>query len=253
MPVGDQGQLPGQVRGVHHPGVHALTPGRRVDVRCVAGEQDPAAPVGRRRPQVAPEARQPPRIGDRDAPGCALPDLFLDLLEGRWPTATLARVGHHHAPAVSCHRQADEGPAVRPEEEVRGVFAADPVEGDVGQQEVPRVRLPDEGQAEFVPHSAVRAVAADHVTGADLRLPALGVAEGSVDAVTALADACQLSSLLDRAAELVHAGAQEALGLGLGEIQDESVARTVARHVQVEQAPVADVHPEARARCGHAR
>jgi hypothetical protein len=51
--------------------------------------------------------------------------------------------------------------------------------------------------------------------------------------------------LLDRAAELVHAGAQEAFGLGLGEIQDESVTRTVARHVQVEQAPVAGVHAEA--------
>jgi hypothetical protein len=100
VPAGDQGQFPGQVRGVHHPGVHALTAGRGVDVRRVAGEQDPAAPVGRRRPQLAPEARQPPRIGDRDGPGCALTDLFLDLLEGRWPTATLARVGHYHAPAV---------------------------------------------------------------------------------------------------------------------------------------------------------
>ena len=106
------------------------------------------------------------------------------------------------APAVWSHRQADEGPAVRPEEQVRGVVAADPVEGDVGQQEVPRVRLPGEGQAQFVPHPAVRTVAADHVTGADLRLLACGAAEGSGDAVTALAEACQLATLLDRAAEL---------------------------------------------------
>ena len=130
---------------------------------------------------------------------------------------------------------------------MRGVFTADPVEGDVGQQEVPRVRLPGEGQAEFVPHPAVRAVRSGHVAGADLRLPACGVAEGSVNPVTALAKACQLALLLDRAAELVHAGAQQALGLGLGQIQDESVARTVARHVQVEQAPVAGVHAEAAA------
>ena len=109
-----------------------------------------------------------------------------------------------------------------------------PVEGDVGQQEVPRIRLPSEGQAEFVPHPAVRTVAADDVTSADLGLPACGVAEGSLDAVTALAEACQFALLLDRAAELVHAGAQQALGFGLGQIQDESVARTVARHVQVE-------------------
>jgi hypothetical protein len=53
----------------------------------------------------------------------------------------------------------------------------------------------------------VRAVAADHVAGADLRLPACGVAEGSVDPVAALAEACQFALLLDRAAELVHAGA----------------------------------------------
>jgi hypothetical protein len=174
-----------------------------------------------------------------------LPDLFLDLLEGRWPAATLARVGHHHAPAVPPHRQADENAAVRPEKQVRGVLTADPVEGDVGQQEVPRVRLPDEGQAEFVPHPAVRAVAADHVTGADLRLLAFGVADGGVDVVTALAEACQLASLLDRAAELVHARAQEVLGLGLGQIQDEPVPRAVTRHVQVEQAPVTGVHPVA--------
>ena len=37
--AGDEGQLPCQVAGVHHPGVHALTAGRRVDVGGVAGER----------------------------------------------------------------------------------------------------------------------------------------------------------------------------------------------------------------------
>jgi len=43
--VYDQGQLPGEVVRVHHPGVHALAAGGRVDVRGVAGEQHAPAPV----------------------------------------------------------------------------------------------------------------------------------------------------------------------------------------------------------------
>jgi hypothetical protein len=87
-------------------------------------------------------------------------DELLDLLERRGPPTTFADVGHHHAPAVLPHRQTDEVLAVGPKEQVvRAVAGA--VEGDVGQQEVLRVGLPFEAQAELVAHPAVCAVAAD--------------------------------------------------------------------------------------------
>ena len=45
----DEGELPGEVEGVLHAGVHALAAGGAVDVGGVAGEEDAAA-GGSRRP-----------------------------------------------------------------------------------------------------------------------------------------------------------------------------------------------------------
>ena len=144
------------------------------------------------------------------------------------PAAAVARVGHDHAPAVAAHGYADQRQPVRAEERVHRVVAACAVQRDVGQQPVLRVRLPIERKPELVAHAAVRAVAADDVPGAHLDLAARGVAQRGVDGVAALGEAQQLDALLDRAAEFLHAGAQQQFGLALREVQHEAVPRAVA-------------------------
>ena len=54
-PVGHEGQLPGKVVGVHHPGIQALAARRGVDVRRVPGQQHASPAVRRGRPQLAAE------------------------------------------------------------------------------------------------------------------------------------------------------------------------------------------------------
>jgi hypothetical protein len=128
--VRDQGQLPGEIVRVHHPGVHALAAGGRVDVRGVAGEQHAPAPF---------------RIADLDGPRRTFRDQLLDLRERRRLAAAVARVGHDQPPALATHRHADQGRSVRAEEGVNRVVGAGAVQRDIGQQPVLRVRLPLKG------------------------------------------------------------------------------------------------------------
>jgi hypothetical protein len=67
-----------------------------------------------------------------------------------------------------------------------------------------RVRLPVECHAEFVADPAVRSVAPDDVTGAELGLPARGVAERGVDGVAVLGEAHQLDAPFDLAAKIAY-------------------------------------------------
>ena len=86
----------------------------------------------------------------------------------RGPRLTVADVGHDDAPPLVTHRDADQRPSVRAEEDVRLIVGPDAVKGDVDRQPVMWVRLPLERQAELVAHSAVRAVAPDDVVDAEL-------------------------------------------------------------------------------------
>jgi hypothetical protein len=79
-PVGDQGQFPRQVMGVHDPGIHALATCRGVNVHGVPSQQDPPTPVRRSRPELTAETCQPHRVGDNDPPRRPLVDELLDLL-----------------------------------------------------------------------------------------------------------------------------------------------------------------------------
>ena len=123
-------------------------------------------------------------------------------LEGRRSPRAVAGIGHHQPPAVLTHREADQRQAVRTVEAAYLVLASYPIEGDVGQQPVIWIRLPLEGQTEFVTHPAVRAVAAHHVAGAHLGLVTREVPEGGVDGLPLLGEAHQFDALLDRATEL---------------------------------------------------
>jgi hypothetical protein len=55
---------------------------------------------------------------------------------------------------------------------------------------------------------AVRAVAPDDVAGAELDVPACGVAERGVHGIAVLGEAHQLGALLDNTAQIAHACSQ---------------------------------------------
>jgi hypothetical protein len=239
--VRDQGQLPREVVRVHHPGVHALAAGGRVDVRGVSCEQHAPAPVGGGRLEVTLEGRQPSGLADLDGPRRTLRDQLLNLRE-RWRLASaVSRVGHDQAPVPAAHRDADQGQPVRAEEGVNRVVSAGTVQRDVGQPPLLRVRLPLERKPGLMAHAAVRTVAADHVARAHLDLPPGGVAEQGVHGVAALGQAHQLGTLLDDAAEFPHASPQQSFGLALREMQGEAVPRAVAGKVQVQEVSLAGV------------
>ena len=88
-----QGELPGEVEGVLHAGVHALAAGRAVDVGRVAREHHPAAPIVGHLAFVDAEAGQPDRIGQGQPAGPALVRL--------WPARRPAwdRAGERPRPA----------------------------------------------------------------------------------------------------------------------------------------------------------
>src|SRR5260370_24323224 len=121
---------------VRHPGVHALAAGRRVDVRGVAGEHYPPAPVAGGRPEVTPEGGQPSRIADLHGSRRTFRDQLLYLLECRRLAAAVARIGPDPAPPLAAHGYADQGQSVRAEEEVNRVAAPGPVQCDNGQHAV---------------------------------------------------------------------------------------------------------------------
>jgi hypothetical protein len=106
---------------------------------------------------------------------------------------------------------------------VRLVVAAGPVQGDVGQEPVAGVGLALERQAGFPANPAVRSVAPGYVTGAELDAPARGVAERGVHGAAVLGEAHQFGALLDRSAQLAHAGSQQPLGFALGEVEGKAV------------------------------
>ena len=99
---------------------------------------------------MAPEGGQPGRIGHRDRLRCSLANQLPDLLQrrcSRSPRVAFPGEGQDDAPAVVAHRHADQRPAVAPEERVHLVIGPAPVEVDVGEQPVLRVRVPHEVQA----------------------------------------------------------------------------------------------------------
>ena len=80
------------------------------------------------------------------------------------------------------------------------VLGTGPVQPDVGQQPVLRVRMTVEGQVKLVADPAVRAVAAGHVAGGDHARLTARVPDPRGDSGRLVGEAGQLGALLDHAA-----------------------------------------------------
>ena len=149
-------------------------------MHCVTGQQYPA-----RRYTEVDRSWHRKQVSDSGsvtviAPGCTLPTCaWISSRVGGLPPRSPALGSNTRQRCCAIGMQTRVRPSGRTN---RCVESSLPTQSrcDVGEQQVPRVRLAGEGQAELVPHPAVRAVAADDETGADLRLPAVGVAERSV-------------------------------------------------------------------------
>ena len=181
-------------------------------------------------------------VGDHDGPGCALLDQVLDLVQGRGRAVAVAGVGHDDPAPRLAHRDERDGQAVGAEVHADRVGVDGAGEGDVGQEPVLRVGLPEERQVELVADPAVCAVAADEVARRDLGLMAGGVRQGCVDTVCCLGEVEQLDALLDDAAEFLHPGPEQQFGVALREAEREAVPRAVVGQVEVEQPPGPRVH-----------
>ncbi|CAM5679232.1 hypothetical protein SAFG77S_04861 [Streptomyces afghaniensis] len=107
----------------------------------------------------------------------------------------------------------------------------------VGQQERLGIGAALEGDARFVAHGAVGAVAADDVAGPHRLLAALPVAQAAGDVPALRIGAHQLRAPLDGDVPCGETGRQDRLRLRLREEEQEGVRRVVAadvehRHVQ---------------------
>jgi len=76
------GELPAQVHRVQQAQVQALPVGREVEVRGVAGEQDPPGPVPLGLPGGVAEPGCPEHLGDLDVVSERLPHQVVDLFRG---------------------------------------------------------------------------------------------------------------------------------------------------------------------------
>src|SRR6516164_1231323 len=79
----DQSQLPGEVKGVLHPGIHPLSASWTVNMRRIADEEDAPRAVVCNLAAVDPECRKPNWIGRDQAGRAPLGDDCLNLLKRR--------------------------------------------------------------------------------------------------------------------------------------------------------------------------
>ena len=143
------------------------------------------------------------------------------------------------------HRHADQRPAVAPEERVHLVVGTVPVQVDVGEQPVLRVGVPLEVQAELAADAAVCAVGADNEISCDGPHGASRLDDRGGDAAGILAEAVELGSLLDAAAELADPLTQDGLGQVLRDVEHEAESRPIAGQFKADQGLAVGVHVEA--------
>ncbi len=195
----DQRQLPGQVECVLHARVHALAAGGAVDVRGVAGKEYPARAVVLDLALVHPEAREPDRIGERDA-GRAPGDDGLDLLEGGLVQRARTDVGDD-AVASGRDRKKHDGAVAMPEDRELRLRQIEAGDVDVGEQEGRWQRVAAERHPERLPHQGVCAIAADEPACLESLAAPVRVAKPARHAVFGLGEARQRDAALDLAAE----------------------------------------------------
>ena len=216
------GQLPAEVERVLDAEVEPLPADRRVDVRRVAGQQDPADPVALGQPGGVAEAGQPARRVHAEVGAGDGPQLLPELVEGRRGRAVLGHSRGGHADAV---RAVPEGHRAEP---LLGLadLGHDGVQLlrrnahlHLAQQRVDPAGLAGELDAEQLAHRAAAAVAADEVPRPQLR--AVGQLDGH--AVVVLAQPDDLAAAPDLGAELGGALGQQAVGDGLRDAEHVGV------------------------------
>ena len=223
-PAGDAGgQFPAEVERVLDPEVESLSPGGRVDVRRVPGQQHPPGPVALGEAGGVAEPRQPARGVHAEVGAGDRPQPPPELLQGRGDGAVLGDALGGHDDAVGA--VGGGGPDAEP---LLGL--ADPLDdgGDRGgvlghlhlaEQRLDPGGLAGEPDAEQLADGAAAAVAADQVARAQPRAPG----QFGDHAVVVLGEAGQLGAAADLGAERGGVLGQQPLGGGLRDAEDVPV------------------------------
>ncbi|BCB91275.1 hypothetical protein Psuf_085880 [Phytohabitans suffuscus] len=176
-----------------------------MDVRGVAGEEEPPGAVRGGRAQVQPEVGQPHRVAQPYRAAGVVVGEGLQLVEAR--RVRCGRGQHHQeAPGGRLFEGKEEQRPARGEVHVRRA-PLHAVRLQVGQRERLRVRAPGELDPGQPPYRAVRAVAADHVPRAYRLLPPVRPAQRALHAVGRLGEAGERD-----AAPYLDTGRGEVLG-----------------------------------------
>ena len=251
LAANDRPELPGEVEGVAHAVVHALTPDGDMDVPGVARQEHALLPESPRQPVLRAETGDPPRVGEPQA-GFAghLARDGLDFLQRDRPGAVGVLLGletQHAVVTRRVERQAHQR-AILLDESVAGSVGAGPVNLCVGHHEfLPGITLAVERDAHRLACLAARSRAVHQPRGMGRRdAVALGVVtEGDVDAVAVLRKRRGLDLPFDADAEPLQMRDEELLGhlladrqhVGIGAVRaaGPNVADGLAEGVQADE------------------
>nr|WP_313450326.1 hypothetical protein [Brevibacterium casei] len=174
----DLGELPSEVRRVLDPCVHALTASGRMDVRGVAGDEDPSVAVVVCESDVRPPHRRPRRFDDPDV--CAARGLSEHALEVLDAEVGCDARGEFRLVLVEIRRgkRAQGRGAVRGAPHVPG-FPVESVDGDIGDEHAHVLTgLADEGDPGLLADGAVATVCTDEPARPDGLLDAVARDDG---------------------------------------------------------------------------
>ncbi|MBY0318196.1 MAG: hypothetical protein K2X72_05685 [Reyranella sp.] len=224
--VHHQAELPAEIVGILHAGVHALAADVGADMGGIADQEDAADLVALRLTAMDPVADVPDRIAQHAARSPGI-EQRLEGLQGRCRRRMIAlgraEIGHDGgAPS----RQRKEGEhALGSEERHLFIFGQLPVDLDIRRDEIGGIGVAGERDAERVANRAVRAVAADEVGGVDGFLAVVARPKRRAHAAAALFERDELDAAFRLRAETRQIGGQQALRLALRQLQDEGKGR----------------------------
>jgi len=212
-----QGELPRQVEGVLHAGVHALPTGWAVDVGRITGQEDTANALTVDLALIDPEVAQPDRIVGAIAGSQPLLHQALDLLE-RWIRSLRSRDIANDAEAIHVDWKQGQDPIGIPNHRhlIGGCGA---VELHVRQDPVRFQGFTAEGQTEAVAHHAVGAITAQQIAALHRLLAAVSPAELRADSALGLRKIGELDLAFNLHATLRQQLGQHRLGAVLGNHQ----------------------------------
>ncbi len=229
------GDFPGQVVSFRDAQVHPLSADRAADVGGITDQEHAADPLGVCAPMLERRHGFRRRVGQLHQLTSAVAQL-LEALHGQGHALAfrrqLTRDLHEQTVAtlVVQWRHGDVAFAL-PQEKHALVVPAVPADVHVGQHEVPHVVLAIEAQAKLFADRAARAIGADQPRHLD-RLPlSRGLLQCRHDVRALVAHVQQLCLPLDAPAQLAQTIHQQALGLGLGQAQQQRVRRIEQREV----------------------